>query len=102
MRAERFSAGGLGLEGTPFAWSGYPKHITRITMRPDYTAADYVSSRPVLPLISPEASDETSHSRRHGGSPARVTFCFAWRFGLEAFLAGGAPESTGLDIDSHR
>ena len=71
-------------------------------MRPDHTAADYASPHPVLPLAPPEANAEASRSQRHGGSLARVTFCFAWLFGLEAFLAGGVPESTGLDIDGHR
>jgi hypothetical protein len=69
-------------------------------MRPDHTAVDCLPPRPVLPLASPEASDEASRSQRHGGSLARMTFCFAWLFGLEAFLASGTTEPSSLDIDS--
>jgi hypothetical protein len=40
--------------------------------------------------------------RRHVSALARVTFCFAWLFGLEPFLAGPADaESPPKKLEHH-
>jgi hypothetical protein len=56
-------------------------------MRPDHTTAHYAPPGEAFPLVSPTAGDDDPQSKH---SPlTRVTFCFAWLFGLEPFLAGG-------------
>jgi hypothetical protein len=70
-----------------FAKSDYPMHITRTAMRPDHTTAHYAPPGEAFPLVSPTTGDDDPQSKH---SPlTRVTFCFAWLFGLEPFLAGG-------------
>lgn len=60
-------------------------------MRPDHTIAEYSASHSALPVVSPETTDDESPDARR--PLARVTFCFAWLFGLEPFLTGGAGET---------
>lgn len=58
-------------------------------MRPDHTATDYAAPQPLLP--SPLDGVE-SLPRKQVFTLARVTFCFAWLFGLEAFLSGSGDD----------
>ncbi|WGS54399.1 hypothetical protein LFL96_25640 [Paraburkholderia sp. D15] len=58
-------------------------------MRPDHTATDYVSAQPLLP--SPLDGIEVM-PRKRVPALTRITFCFAWLFGLEAFLTGSVDD----------
>jgi hypothetical protein len=61
-------------------------HITRTAMRPDHTTANYAPPGEAFPLVSPTTGDDDPQPKH--GPLTRVTFCFAWLFGLEPFLAG--------------
>jgi preprotein translocase subunit SecG len=50
--------------------------------------------------MSLDDAGEHMSSRRSGSALARITFCFAWLFGLEPFLTASAesePRSKRLD-----
>ncbi|WOD14971.1 hypothetical protein [Paraburkholderia kirstenboschensis] len=66
-------------------------------MQPDQTATDFSQSRPLL--ATPLAGVSERAPRRQLGLLVRVTFCFAWLFGLEPFLTGVAsdPSHPGRD-----
>jgi hypothetical protein len=83
--------------GTVIAESGYPMHITRNAMRPDHSATDYSVSHAAIPLAPPTLGD--SHAQSQPQPLARITFCFAWLFGLEPFLLGGASEQSPSGMD---
>lgn len=87
----------VGEHGTAFANSGYPMHITRNAMRPDHSAADYSVSHAAIPLAPPTLADGRAQSQPQ--PLARITFCFAWLFGLEPFLLGGASEQSPSGMD---
>jgi hypothetical protein len=40
-------------------------------------------------------------SRKQVGALARVTFCFAWLFGLEPFLTGQPDDRARSPLDRH-
>jgi hypothetical protein len=42
-----------------------------------------------------------SASQKQAGAFARVTFCFAWLFGLEPFLSGPADDSPRSKFGRH-
>jgi hypothetical protein len=42
-----------------------------------------------------------SASRQPASAFARVTFCFAWLFGLEPFLTGSADDLRRSTLDRH-
>jgi hypothetical protein len=66
-------------------------------MRPDSTAADYAPPGEAFPLASPDTGDDGPQPRR---SPlTRMTFCFAWLFGLEPFLTVGTTEQSSSEPD---
>jgi hypothetical protein len=68
-------------------------------MRSDHTATDLAQPQPPLaPLL--DAAGESA-SRRQIGTAARVTFCFAWLFGLEPFLTGPADNASRAKLDRH-
>ncbi|WP_258194734.1 hypothetical protein [Paraburkholderia sp. BL18I3N2] len=71
--------------------------ITRTTMRPDHTADEFVQTQPLLPT-SPE-SERAGVPQRQISALSRVTFCFAWLFGLEPFLTGSAGEMPRSRLD---
>ncbi|REE23413.1 hypothetical protein B0G71_6665 [Paraburkholderia sp. BL27I4N3] len=66
-------------------------------MRRDHTAAEFAQIQPLLP--TPLESDRGSVPRRQTSALSRVTFCFAWLFGLEPFLTGSAGETTRSRLD---
>ncbi|KAA1011598.1 hypothetical protein FVF58_13955 [Paraburkholderia panacisoli] len=59
-------------------------------MRSDHTATELATPQP--PLASPLDDAGESVSHREIRALARVTFCFAWLFGLEPFLTGTADD----------
>ncbi|WP_259295161.1 hypothetical protein [Paraburkholderia sp. DHOC27] len=71
-------------------------------MRPDHTA-DYTASPSLLPLAPPTLDIDASVDGGHAQTPARplarITFCFAWLFGLEAFLSAGATDELPSRMD---
>lgn len=94
--AKRYGAGESG-EARGLLSQGYPMSITRKTMRPDHTTADYAQSLEALPAASPDTGGDDSLT---GRAPlARMTFCFAWLFGLEPFLAGGTTTQSRSGAD---
>ncbi|CAD6552115.1 hypothetical protein [Paraburkholderia metrosideri] len=60
-------------------------------MRPDHTAAEFAQPQTMLatPLDAPNEIAPQKPMR----ALTRVTFCFAWLFGLEPFLTGSADET---------
>jgi hypothetical protein len=67
-------------------------------MRPDHTIADYVSPIDALPVSAPAISDDSPRTTQN--LLTRMTFCFAWLFGLEPFLAANSTmTSSRADID---
>ncbi len=73
--------------------------ITRTTMRPDHTATEFAQT-PSL-LATPLESGGETLPQRQINAFARVTFCFAWLFGLEPFLTGSADERPHSRLDRH-
>ena len=62
-------------------------------MRPDHAATDIVPHQSLL--ASPfEDLDDEGESPRQTGAFSRITFCFAWLFGLEPFLSGAVTDAT--------
>ncbi|MFL9898127.1 hypothetical protein PQR75_36085 [Paraburkholderia fungorum] len=68
-------------------------------MRPDHTAHDFAQPQPVL--AAPMEDAEGSPPQRPFNAFTRVTFCFAWLFGLEPFLAGPVDEVLRSRGDRH-
>ncbi|RKT20687.1 hypothetical protein B0G69_4008 [Paraburkholderia sp. RAU2J] len=69
-------------------------------MRSDHTATDLAPAQRPLAMPLDDAGDNAP--RRHVSAFARVTFCFAWLFGLEPFLTGPADvESRSKRVDRH-
>jgi hypothetical protein len=72
--------------------------ITRNAMRPNHTTADYAPSGEAFPVASPSMGEDDPRPQR---SPlTRMTFCFAWLFGLEPFLAGGTATQSSSEAES--
>jgi hypothetical protein len=83
-------------------------------MRPDHTAADFSTdfsadfatdfatdfsgSGSALPLSPPVAGDGDA-APDLPRPLTRITFCFAWLFGLEPFLLGGTNEQSRSGVD---
>jgi hypothetical protein len=69
-------------------------------MRPDHTATEFVQTQPLLatPL---EGGGESAPQRQRVSALARITFCFAWLFGLEPFLTGSGDETPRSRLDRH-
>jgi hypothetical protein len=59
-------------------------------MRSDHTATELAMPQP--PLTAPLDDAGESASLGEIRALARVTFCFAWLFGLEQFLTGAADD----------
>jgi hypothetical protein len=75
-------------------------------MRSDHSAAeystDYSSPGSAIPLSPPTLGDDDDSGALALGQSrplARITFCFAWLFGLEAFLSSGTNEQSPSGID---
>ncbi|MFM0171387.1 hypothetical protein [Paraburkholderia sediminicola] len=68
-------------------------------MRPDHTATEFVQTQPLL--ATPLEGGGESAPRRQISTLARVTFCFAWLFGLEPFLTGSGDETPRSRLDRH-
>ncbi|MFM0646454.1 hypothetical protein PQR14_19190 [Paraburkholderia bryophila] len=68
-------------------------------MRPDHTVTEFVPPQPLL-ASSVEDGGEAM-PRRQISALARATFCFAWLFGLEAFLSASADEVPRARLDHH-
>ncbi|MGF6572323.1 hypothetical protein SAMN05443245_3456 [Paraburkholderia fungorum] len=70
-------------------------------MRSDHTAAEFAQPQPQPVLATPlQAADEIT-SQEPMRLLTRVTFCFAWLFGLEAFLTGYADDAPRSTLDRH-
>lgn len=67
-------------------------------MQPDHIATDFAVREPALatPLAPAEAPLE---SQPRSSVFTRMTFCFAWLFGLEPFLT--APDASHSRLDRH-
>ena len=68
-------------------------------MRPDHSTADYPVQPSAIPLATPTLGDGNGLAQIPRQPLARITFCFAWLFGLEPFLTGGASEQSSSGID---
>lgn len=69
-------------------------------MRSDHTAAEFTQPQPQPMLATPlQATDEITQEPMR--VLTRVTFCFAWLFGLEAFLTGYADDPSRSKLDRH-
>lgn len=68
-------------------------------MRPDHTATEFVQTPSLLATPLESATESVPH--RQINAFARVTFCFAWLFGLEPFLTGAGDEALGSRRDRH-
>jgi hypothetical protein len=72
-------------------------------MRSDHTAAEYSASRSAMPLASSTLGDSDGDSdslaQNQPRPLARITFCFAWLFGLEPFLMDGTSEQSPPGMD---
>ena len=66
-------------------------------MRPDQTATEFSQHQPLLVTPLPDLMERAP--QRQLGLLARVTFCFAWLFGLEPFLTGAADERSPAAVD---
>ncbi|WP_027802185.1 hypothetical protein [Paraburkholderia dilworthii] len=66
-------------------------------MRPDQTATEFSQHQPLLVTPLSDVSQRAPH--RQLGLFARVTFCFAWLFGLEPFLTGAADDQSPAALD---
>jgi hypothetical protein len=73
------------------------KPITSMIMQPDQTATEFAQTQPLLAASLDAATDTLPRPRI--GVLTRVTFCFAWLFGLEPFLSGSADEPTASRFD---
>ncbi|MGA7779215.1 MAG: hypothetical protein WCA85_16110 [Paraburkholderia sp.] len=68
-------------------------------MRPDHSTADYPVPTAAIPLATPTLGDDDGQSQSQPRPLTRITFCFAWLFGLEPFLLGGTNEQSPSGID---
>ncbi|MBW9107570.1 hypothetical protein JNB89_27890 [Paraburkholderia phenoliruptrix] len=62
-----------------------------MTMRHDQPATDFTQPEPIL--AAPLSGVVERAPQRPLRLLARVTFCFAWLFGLEPFLTGAVNDS---------
>ncbi|WP_144111698.1 hypothetical protein [Paraburkholderia sp. BCC1886] len=68
-------------------------------MRPDHTASEFAQTQPLLSATL-DSTDAALQSPQ-AGALSRVTFCFAWLFGLEPFLTGALDDSPRSRLDRH-
>jgi hypothetical protein len=69
-------------------------------MRPDHTVTEFTQPQPMLATL--EGVRESAPQRQPSVSAlTRVTFCFAWLFGLEPFLTGSAEDVWPSSFDRH-
>ncbi|WNC92799.1 hypothetical protein RI103_31805 [Paraburkholderia sp. FT54] len=68
-------------------------------MRPDQTATEFAQTQPLLATRVDGVAE--SAPQRPVSALARVTFCFAWLFGLEPFLTGSGDEMPRSRFDRH-
>lgn len=68
-------------------------------MRPDHTATEYAQTSSLL--ATPLEGAGESMPQPQISTLARVTFCFAWLFGLEPFLTGLGDEPPHSRLDRH-
>jgi hypothetical protein len=68
-------------------------------MRSDHTATEVATPQP--PPTAPLDGAGESVSHREIRALARVTFCFAWLFGLEPFLTGAADDVARSKFGRH-
>ncbi|WP_345815427.1 hypothetical protein AAGS40_23800 [Paraburkholderia sp. PREW-6R] len=68
-------------------------------MQPDHTATEFAQAQPLL--VTPLDGVVGTVPRPRAGALTRVTFCFAWLFGLEPFLSNGAEDSPIPRLDRH-
>jgi hypothetical protein len=68
-------------------------------MQPDHTATELAQPQPLLPtsLDIPEERAPQPPIR----ALTRITFCFAWLFGLEAFLIGSTEDASNSKLGRH-
>jgi hypothetical protein len=62
-------------------------------MRSDHTAADFAQSQSPQVLATVLEADNDIARDKSMRVLTRVTFCFAWLFGLEPFLTGYADDA---------
>lgn len=70
-------------------------------MRPDHTAAEFAQPQPQPVLASSLDTVDDIAPQKPLRALTRVTFCFAWLFGLEAFLASSIDDVSRAGPD-HR
>jgi hypothetical protein len=68
-------------------------------MRSDHTAAEFVQPQAQPLLASSLDTVDDIAPQKPMRALTRVTFCFAWLFGLEAFLAGSADDAPRAGLD---
>lgn len=68
-------------------------------MRPDHTATDFAVHETVLATSLDVA--EAHEPQRPSSAFTRMTFCFAWLFGLEPFLTAPETDAPRSRIDRH-
>lgn len=68
-------------------------------MRSDHTATEFAQPQPMLATPLDGVGETAPQSQP--GALARVTFCFAWLFGLEPFLIGAAEDAPRSRFDRH-
>lgn len=68
-------------------------------MRSDHTAAEFAQPQPVL--LTPLTAADESVPQKPMRALTRVTFCFAWLFGLEPFLTGTTDDTPNSRLDRH-
>lgn len=68
-------------------------------MQPDHTATEF--AQPQSLLSASLDSQEESPPQAPIRALTRITFCFAWLFGLEPFLTGLTDDAPNSKLDRH-
>jgi hypothetical protein len=70
-------------------------------MRSDHTAAEFAQPQPQPMLSTPLPAVDEITPPEPIRVLTRVTFCFAWLFGLEPFLTGYTDDTSRSKLDRH-
>jgi hypothetical protein len=68
-------------------------------MQPDHTATEFAQPQPLLPTSLDNSEENLPQPPIR--ALTRITFCFAWLFGLEAFLTGSSDYAPNSKLDRH-
>jgi hypothetical protein len=68
-------------------------------MRSDHSAAEFAQPQPQPVLATPLQAADDIAPKEPMRALTRITFCFAWLFGLEAFLTGYSDDASGSKLD---